>query len=123
MSHSEYREASKGGRAESGASEHPGWLRISVELSDEDVRRIADQMAALLRTEPRGIDRESPYLTIDEAAAYLRCRRQRIDDLLSQRRLSRIKDGARTLIARAELEAYLRRGADDPSLVRWGSAA
>ena len=40
-----------------------------------------------------------------------------IDDLLSQRRLGRVKDGARTLILRAELEAYLRRGADDPSTV------
>ena len=50
----------------------------------------------------------SPYLTIPEAAAHLRCRRQRVDDLLSQGRLSRVKDGGRTLIARAELEAYLR---------------
>lgn len=100
-----------------------GIIRIAVELSDEDVRRIADQTAALLRSDgARGV-RESPYLTIEEAAAYLRCRRQRVDDLLSQRRLSRIKDGARTLISRGELEAYLRCGADDPSVVRWGSAA
>ncbi|MGE0028398.1 MAG: helix-turn-helix domain-containing protein [Thermoleophilia bacterium] len=100
-----------------------GIVRIAMELSDEDVRRIADRTAALLRAEQRAAGGDSPYLTIDEAAVYLRCRRQRIDDLLSQRRLSRIKDGARTLISRAELEAYLRRGADDPSLVRWGSAA
>lgn len=100
-----------------------GAIRVAVELSEEDVLRIADRTAALLRAEGRSRERESPYLTIDEAAVYLRCRRQRIDDLLSQRRLSRIKDGARTLISRAELEAYLRRGADDPSLVRWGSAA
>lgn len=100
-----------------------GTFRIALELSDEDVRRIADRTAALLRAESRRSGSDSPYLTIDEAAVYLRCRRQRIDDLLSQRRLSRIKDGARTLISRSELEAYLRRGADDPSLVRWGSAA
>ncbi|MGE3795469.1 MAG: helix-turn-helix domain-containing protein [Dehalococcoidia bacterium] len=62
-------------------------------------------------------------MTVEEAALYLRCRRQRIDDLLSQRRISRIKDGARTLVSRSELEAYLRRGADDASAVRWGSAA
>lgn len=107
----------------SGQADDPGLVRIAVELSEEDVRRIAGMTAALLRSEARTCLRESPYLTIDEAAVYLRCRRQRIDDLLSQRRLSRIKDGARTLISRAELEAYLRRGADDPSLVRWGSAA
>jgi len=107
----------------SGQADDPGLVRIAVELSEKDVRRIAGMTAALLRSEARSGSRESPYLTIDEAAVYLRCRRQRIDDLLSQRRLSRIKDGARTLISRAELEAYLRRGADDPSLVRWGSAA
>lgn len=107
----------------SGQADDPGLARIAVGLSEEDVRRIAGMTAALLRSEARTGLHESPYLTIDEAAAYLRCRRQRIDDLLSQRRLSRIKDGARTLISRAELEAYLRRGADDPSIVRWGSAA
>ncbi|WP_217913790.1 helix-turn-helix domain-containing protein [Miltoncostaea marina] len=100
-----------------------GIVRIAIELSDEDVARIADRTAALLRAEHRSGGRESPYLTIDEAAAYLRCRRQRVDDLLSQRRLSRVKDGSRTLISRAELEAYLRRDSDDPSIVRWGSAA
>jgi excisionase family DNA binding protein len=100
-----------------------GAIRVAVELSDEDVRRIADRTAALLRAGGRGGLRDSPYLTIDEAAVYLRCRRQRIDDLLSQGRLSRIKDGARTLISRGELVAVLRRGADDPSAVRWGSAA
>jgi excisionase family DNA binding protein len=49
----------------------------------------------------------SPYLTIPEAAAYARCKRQRIDDLLSSRRLTRYKDGRRTLILKAELEARL----------------
>lgn len=51
---------------------------------------------------------ESPYLTVFEAAELLRCRRQRVDDLLSQRRLSRLKDGSRTLVSRVEVEEYLR---------------
>lgn len=46
-------------------------------------------------------------MTIPEAAEYLRCSRQRIDDLLSQRRLTRFKDGARTLVSRAELATYV----------------
>lgn len=49
----------------------------------------------------------SPYMTVREAAAYLRCSRQRVDDLLSQRRLTRHKDGRRTLISRTELETHL----------------
>jgi excisionase family DNA binding protein len=48
-----------------------------------------------------------PYMTIPEAAELLRCNRQRIDDLLSQRRLRRYKDGRRTLVSRAEIEEYL----------------
>jgi excisionase family DNA binding protein len=49
----------------------------------------------------------SPYMTIPEAAEYLRCSRQRIDDLLSQRRLTRHKDGKRTLVSRDEVAAYV----------------
>ena len=49
----------------------------------------------------------SPYLTIPEAAEYLRCKRQRVDDLLSSRRLTRYKDGRRTLVNREELTAYV----------------
>ncbi len=49
----------------------------------------------------------SPYMTIPEAAEYLRCSRQRIDNLLSAGRLTRIKDGGRTLVDRREIEEYL----------------
>jgi excisionase family DNA binding protein len=51
---------------------------------------------------------QSPYMTIPEAAALLRCKRQRIDDLLSQGRLARYKDGSRTLVSRREVEEHLR---------------
>jgi excisionase family DNA binding protein len=49
----------------------------------------------------------SQYLTVVEAAELLRCRRQRVDDLLSAGRLRRFKDGSRTLIERREVLAYL----------------
>ena len=49
----------------------------------------------------------SPWMTVVEAAEYMRCRRQRVDDLLSKGRLTRHKDGARTLVARAEIDTYL----------------
>jgi excisionase family DNA binding protein len=48
-----------------------------------------------------------PYLTVAEAAAYLRAKPQRVYDLLSARQLSRHKDGRRVLISRAELDNYL----------------
>jgi excisionase family DNA binding protein len=49
-------------------------------------------------------------MTIPEAAAYLRCSRQRVDDLLSQRRLARVKEGSRTLVRREEVDRYLSGG-------------
>lgn len=46
-------------------------------------------------------------MTIPEAAEYLRCSRQRVADLLSQRKLTRYKDGGRTLVTRAEVAEWL----------------
>jgi excisionase family DNA binding protein len=63
--------------------------------------------AAELVLEQLGSALSSPYLTVPETAQYMRCSRQRIDDLLSQGRLTRHKDGARTLVERAEVDAYL----------------
>lgn len=81
---------------------------IRFELSEDAVSRIAALAAEIV------LDRldvstpePSPYLTIRETAELLRCPRQRVDDLLSQGRLTWIKEGRRTLIARAELKAYV----------------
>jgi excisionase family DNA binding protein len=65
-------------------------------VEDEVERRV---QALLLTT--------TPYMTVPEAAEYMRCRRQRVDDLLSAQKLERYKDGRRTLVSRAEVEAYL----------------
>jgi excisionase family DNA binding protein len=51
---------------------------------------------------------ESEFLSVPEAAEFLRCNRQRIYDLLSSRRLSRFKDGSRVLVSRAELVEHLK---------------
>lgn len=75
---------------------------VPIVLDDDALTTIA---AAL----PQTVEPPSPYLSIVEAAAYLRTSRQRVDDLLSARKLTRCKDGARTLIERAELDAYLQR--------------
>ena len=85
-------------------------LRLTVEFPAGEVERIARRAAELASAQVRslGPSPDSPLMTVPEAAEYLRCQRQRIDDLLSQKRLTRVKDGGRTLIRRAELEAYLR---------------
>jgi excisionase family DNA binding protein len=86
-------------------------VTVELELNGAKVPVILDD-AALAAIAAAIADREptpppSPYMTIPEAAAYLRCSRQRVDDLLSQRRLRRHKDGARTLVSRQEVECYV----------------
>jgi excisionase family DNA binding protein len=84
-------------------------LRISsgdLILDEESLHELARALEPYMSPHqgPRAV---SPYMTTEEAAEYLRCDRQRVYDLLSQRRLTRIKEGSRTLVSRAELEQYL----------------
>jgi excisionase family DNA binding protein len=85
---------------------------LTLHLTDVRVTLPAETVGALAAVLARRLPAPappdpSPYLTVAEAAAYLRASRQRVYDLLSSRRLSRRKDGARVLISRAELDAYL----------------
>jgi excisionase family DNA binding protein len=57
---------------------------------------------------------ESPYLTLDEAAAYSRHSKRQVQRWLSSGALSRYGVGRRPLIYRSELEALLARGAKQP---------
>jgi excisionase family DNA binding protein len=89
------------------ASETPRvTLTIPAEVLAELKEAVKREVVAELRSEQRPAS--SPYLTIPEAADLLRCSRGRIDNLLSARRLSRVKEGGRTLLLRAEVEAYPR---------------
>jgi excisionase family DNA binding protein len=73
--------------------------------------RVAERLAEITRssgTHPRS----SEFLTILEAAELLRCKRARVDDLLSAGRISRVKEGARTLLRRDDVLAYLNDGGE-----------
>lgn len=88
-----------------------GGQPFTLILPEAVLAAIAEHAAALAleRLEQRsahGPD-NSPFLTIKEAAGYLRCKRSRIDNLLSEGRLTRYKDGARTLIRHDELDRHL----------------
>jgi hypothetical protein len=104
---------------------------VPITLDDDTLAAIA---AALPQPETPP---DSPFMTIPEAALYLGCgyrdcdgyrkqpcdgddcgrcggtgqvvNRQRVDDLLSARRLERVKDGGRTLIRRSDLDRHLGR--------------
>ena len=89
-------------------------VTIQVELNGARVPLLLDAAAlvaisaALAQQQAGGRVEPSALLSVAEAATLLRCKRQRIDDLLSQRRLTRVKEGRRTLIRRDEIERHLR---------------
>lgn len=59
------------------------------------------QTRILVPVEPK------PYLTTDEAAELMRCKRKRIYDLAALGKLDVVRDGARVLVPRAAIDDYL----------------
>ena len=83
---------------------------MNLELPDSLLDRLADLVAERLEARRPAAPEPSPFMTVPEAAAFIRSpTRQRVDDLLSARRLTRFKEGGRTLLLRAELEAHVRK--------------
>jgi len=85
---------------------------LTLQLSNVQVTLPAETISVLAAILTRHLPAPelpdpSPFLTVAEAAVYLRASRQRVYDLLSSRRLPRHRDGARVLIRRADLEAYV----------------
>jgi excisionase family DNA binding protein len=81
-------------------------INVGITLTDETIETIA-MRAAEIALAKLTATRETPYLTVPEAAEYLCAKPQRVYDLLSTGRLTRHKDGTRVLISRVELEGYL----------------
>lgn len=79
-------------------------LEVTLTLSDEQLARIARQAAALMPAEQSSA---SPWLNVAEAAERLRCRRDRIYDLIALGRLHPRRDGRRVLLHRDDLDRYL----------------
>ena len=83
---------------------------MRLEVTEESLDMLAERVAALVLERVPKQESPSPYMTTAEAAGFLRCKPQRIHDLLSAGRLTRFKDGSRTLVLRAELEAHVESG-------------
>jgi excisionase family DNA binding protein len=81
-------------------------VNATLSLSAALLEQIADRVAQILAERDQQLP-ASPWLSTDEAAAYLRCPRSRVFDLTSQRRLKVHKDGSRNLYRREDLDAYL----------------
>jgi excisionase family DNA binding protein len=82
-------------------------LHVPPEFVDAIAELVVPRVLAELRARERERERERQYLTVVEAADHLRAKPQRVYDLLSAGRLRRYKDGARVLVKRAELDAYI----------------
>ena len=77
---------------------------VVVNVPAELVEAIA-QRAAEIVLERGAADPASPYMTVPEAAEYLRCSRARVDNLRSARKLTPVKEGGRAVCLRSEVEA------------------
>jgi excisionase family DNA binding protein len=84
---------------------------VAAEYAEAIAQRAAEIAAEIVldRLDVRR-DPEPDFMTIPEAADLLRSKRKRVDDLLSAGRLTRHKDGSRTLVSRVELLGYLNGG-------------
>ena len=105
-------------------SQTPGPPSITLELSAEQLEALALRAAEIIADRARTSSQarsDSPYLSVQEAAALLRSKPQRVYDLLSSRRLSRFKDGSRVLISREEVEAYLANQNRSTRARRWAA--
>jgi excisionase family DNA binding protein len=80
---------------------------VSLALPDDVLEQIAQRAADLVLERLGSMTTTSPYLTVREAAEYLRCSRQRIYDLRSSGRIARLSDGGRALVSRADLDALV----------------
>ena len=82
---------------------------LLAELDDRSLDQLAELLAPrLTRTDT---STPSPWLDVAEAAAYLRCKPQRIYDLRHAGSLTPHRDGRRLLFHRDDLDAHLGRAA------------
>jgi excisionase family DNA binding protein len=79
-------------------------IELTVRLTDEQLADIAERAAALIS---KGAPAASPWLNVAEAAEHLRCRKDRIYDLIALGKLHPRRDGRRVLLHRDDLDAYV----------------
>lgn len=84
------------------------WDQLESTPFGDVLAAFADLLAPLMAARlGSATDVPSPYMSVAEAAEYMRCQPQRVYDLCSARRLTKFKDGSRTLLHRDEIDAYL----------------
>jgi len=77
-----------------------------VELPADLIERVARRAAEIV-AERQGTAHVSPWLSVADAAERLRCKPDRIYDLIAARKLTPRRDGRRVLLRVDDLDAYL----------------
>jgi excisionase family DNA binding protein len=80
---------------------------LTLSLPGEFLDQVARRVLELLDEREQPSREPEAWLTVDHAAAYLSCGRQRIYNLVSQGRLRHVKDGTRVLTRRQWLDEHL----------------
>jgi excisionase family DNA binding protein len=75
-----------------------------LQLPPELLEQLAQRVAEILAERTPATATEQRWLTVDQAAEYIGCSRQRIYDLRSSGRLRRHGDGRRGLVDRHDLD-------------------
>jgi excisionase family DNA binding protein len=83
-------------------------IELTVTLTDQQLAEIAEQAAALISTADQA---GTPWLNVTDAAERLRCRKDRIYDLIALGKLHPRRDGRRVLLHRDDLDRYVERRA------------
>ena len=84
-------------------------MAVPVDLIDLLVERVAARLGVGVGVEPAA----EPWIGVEEAAAHLGCRRQRVYDLVCRRASTGIphrKEGARLLFKRSALDRWIESG-------------
>lgn len=86
-------------------------LTVPSELLDAIAERVAELVAARI-----GMDPVSPWLTVGEAAEYLRWPKSRVQKLTAAKAIPHAKHEGRVLFNRGELDVWLRDFHEGPRL-------
>ena len=81
---------------------------LTLALPPELIEQVAERAAEILAE--RQAPAASPWLNVIEAAERLRCRKDRIYDLIALGKLTPRRDGRRVLLHRDDLDAYVENG-------------
>lgn len=82
-------------------------MNVEIILSDDQVRAIAEQAAAIVTEQVSTTVNTSPWLNTDQAADYIAAKPGRVHDLVALGKLTPRRDGRRLLFRADELDAYI----------------